>query len=272
MKARPKTKITPVEAIEIGLKMVELKNLTFHNDFILRLYVLGYSSSEASRLMRLARRFHGVSNARLLEAVDTVSKLNELLTLEDEEIDTLKAGGEVQGITLEDIKTMTVKELRAAIRGVSALRRAESLSILEAKMLQRHRLCTRNVQDVTDKRGPTVAPVALVDDLFCNPAPPAPSAAPARNDAGFLERANVIGEDFARPANAVLDVNRKEVTRFETPKATGWHVGMMQFVTPMGTWRMAYQQVNQGTRYASVTYHPATARAGYRAIFEEHAS
>ena len=233
MKARPKTTITPVEAVEIGLDLMKLKALVTHGQFIPYLEAFGYSYGEASRFIRLSRKFHGTSNARLLDAVDTVSKLNELVTLEDDEIDTLKAGGEVQGITLDDIKTMTVLELRAAIRGVSALRHAESLSILEAKMLQRLRLNTRNVQDVTDKHAPAMAPVALVEDLFCNPAPPAPSAAPA----------------------APVD----------TPKATGWHVGMMQFVTPMGTWRMACQQVNQGTRYANVTYHPATARAGYRA-------
>jgi len=41
-----------------------------------------------------------------------------------------------------------------------------------------------------------------------------------KDDAGFLERANVIGEDFARPADTVLDTNRKEVTRFAYDAAT----------------------------------------------------
>ena len=36
----------------------------------------------------------------------------------------------------------------------------------------------------------------------------------ARDEAGFLERANVINEDYARPADTVLDTNRKEVQRF----------------------------------------------------------
>jgi len=36
----------------------------------------------------------------------------------------------------------------------------------------------------------------------------------ARNEAGFREDANVIGEDWARPANTALDANRKEVERF----------------------------------------------------------
>ena len=41
-----------------------------------------------------------------------------------------------------------------------------------------------------------------------------------RDDAGFLERANVIGEDYARPADTVLDTNRKEVERFAYDAAT----------------------------------------------------
>jgi len=36
----------------------------------------------------------------------------------------------------------------------------------------------------------------------------------ARNDAGFREDANVIGEDWARPSDTALDTNRKEVERF----------------------------------------------------------
>jgi len=36
----------------------------------------------------------------------------------------------------------------------------------------------------------------------------------AKDEAGFLERANVIGEDFAKPTDTQLDANRKEVQRF----------------------------------------------------------
>lgn len=41
-----------------------------------------------------------------------------------------------------------------------------------------------------------------------------------KDDAGFLERAHVIGEEYARPADTVLDVNRKEVQRFAYDAAT----------------------------------------------------
>jgi len=41
-----------------------------------------------------------------------------------------------------------------------------------------------------------------------------------KDEAGFLDRANVIGEDFARPADTALDTNRKEVARFAYDAAT----------------------------------------------------
>jgi len=42
----------------------------------------------------------------------------------------------------------------------------------------------------------------------------------ARDDAGFRDDANVIGEDWKRPADTVLDANRKEVQRFAYDAAT----------------------------------------------------
>lgn len=223
MQPRPKTTITPVEAVEIGRNLMTLKAAVIHGDFIPRLHLLGYGVCEAKRFMKAARKFHGAGNASLLDAVETVSKMNELLTMEDDEIDTLKTGGEVQGITLESIKTMTVLQLRGAIRGVSTLRNAEYLTHMEAKFLQIHRLTTRTAQDVPNKHA---SAVALAVDLFSSP-----------------------------PAPPVVEI----------PVASGFHVAGLQFINPMGTWRMACPHVNQGTRYANVTFRPAPARAGYRA-------
>lgn len=64
----------------------------------------------------------------------------------------------------------------------------------------------------------------------------------------------------ARPKTTITPVEAVEI-----PQAFGWHVAGLQFVNPMGTWRMACPQVNQGTRYANVTFRPVPARAGYRA-------
>lgn len=163
--AKPKGGYTPKEAIEAGFQLMKLKAIVQHGEFIPRLYLLGYTESEASRLMRLAREFHGNSSAPLLEAVDTVSKLNELLALDDEEIDTLKTGGEVFGITLRSIKFMTVMQVRAAIRGEASLRIQASLTVEEQRVLREYRERAKDVQDVSDKNAPFMAPR---NDLFSN--------------------------------------------------------------------------------------------------------
>ncbi|MHB8949322.1 MAG: DUF3102 domain-containing protein [Rhodoferax sp.] len=221
--AKPKGGYTPKEAIEVGYKLMKFKAIVQHGEFIPRLSMLGYSESEASRLMRLAREFHGNSSEQLLEAVDTVSKLNELLALDDEEIDTLKTGGEVFGITLRSIKSMTVIQVRAAIRGVSELRVQAYLTVEEQRVLREYRKRVQDVQDVTDKKA---LAVATAPDLFSELPPPPPP--------------------------------------LEIPKATGWHVAGLQFINPMGTWRIACPHVNENTQYATVTFRPAPARAGYR--------
>jgi len=260
MQIRPKTRITPVESVEIGLQLMMLKASVRHGEFMPRLELLGYSFREAQRFMMAARKFHGASNARLLEAVDTVSKLKELSALEDDELDALKSGGEVQGITLDSIKYMTVKELRAAIRGVSCLRNQESVSDVKGRVFREFCERTRNVQDVTDKRSTAPAAVALAEDLFNTlPLSAQPSAS----------KSPILGDLSALPLPVPPSAPAAPV---EIPQAFGWHVAGLQFVNPIGTWRMACTYVNQGTRYVNVTYRPAPARAGYRSIVGGHAS
>lgn len=48
-------------------------------------------------------------------------------------------------------------------------------------------------------------------------------------------------------------------------KVVGFHVAGLQLVNPIGVWRQACQQVNQGTRWQAVRFHPVTARSAYRA-------
>lgn len=48
------------------------------------------------------------------------------------------------------------------------------------------------------------------------------------------------------------------------PNPNTWTVAGLQFVNPMGTWRMACLHANTG-RYAHVQFRPVTAREAYRA-------
>lgn len=275
MKPRPKTSITPMEIVEIGIELMKLREIVKYGNFRSSLNELGFSQADAFRFMQAARKFHGAGSSQLLEAIGKVSKLYELSSLEDEEIATLKAGGEVQGITLDSIRTMTVKELRAAIRGVSVAREPMLLTTVEALLLRAHRESTRNVQDVPDKHA------AMTSELPKEDKPLGDAVDQLENDFdAFVEFLNqpdrgATGEktadpapdlfsDQPQPAPAVPASPRAPAVPVAAPMATGFHVAMLQLVNPIGTWRMACQQVNQGTAYAHVTYHPVIARAGYR--------
>jgi len=58
----------------------------------------------------------------------------------------------------------------------------------------------------------------------------------ARGEAGFREDANVIGEDWARPADTALEGNRKEVERFAMDASSQEEVDAKrkQNATPFG--------------------------------------
>lgn len=62
------------------------------------------------------------------------------------------------------------------------------------------------------------------------------------------------------PAHPLLAPKRPSVVS-PLPLATGWHVAGLQFVNPIGTWRLACAHIN----YENVQFRPAPARDAYRA-------
>lgn len=68
-----------------------------------------------------------------------------------------------------------------------------------------------------------------------------------RNEAGFREDANTISEDYARPADTVLDTNRKEVERFAYDAATNEEAAAKRKagVVPMGSRIDPYKVIEQ---------------------------
>ncbi len=69
----------------------------------------------------------------------------------------------------------------------------------------------------------------------------------ARNDDGFREDANVIGEDYGRPADTVLDTNRKEVQRFVYGAETDTEAAAQRAAgaTPFGSRIDPYKVIEQ---------------------------
>lgn len=107
-----------VEAcLEVGRGLAVLKAACGHGNFMARLDVLGIDKYVASRFMQSATKFSKLpSNATLTKAIGNQTKLFEMLVLDDEQIEELELTGQTGDLHLDEIATMSVKELRAALR------------------------------------------------------------------------------------------------------------------------------------------------------------
>ena len=107
-----------VEAcLEVGRGLSALKAACQHGNFTARLEVLGLDRTVAWKFMQSATKFSNVSsNQHLTKAIGNQTKLFEMLLLDDEQIDELALTGESGELKLDEIATMSVKELRATLR------------------------------------------------------------------------------------------------------------------------------------------------------------
>lgn len=107
-----------VEAcLEVGRGLAVLKAACGHGNFIARLDVLGIDRKVSAKFMQAAAKFSNVSSTRhLTEALGNQTKLFEMLVLDDEQIEELELTGQTGELHLDQIATMSVKELRAALR------------------------------------------------------------------------------------------------------------------------------------------------------------
>ena len=99
----------------LGTCLVLLKEACAHGEFLPALERLGTSPDSAQRYMAMARRFSNTATSRYLEKLG-FSKMTELLPLDDEQIDELTGIGQTGELALDDVATMSVKQLRAAVR------------------------------------------------------------------------------------------------------------------------------------------------------------
>lgn len=122
-----------VEAcLEVGKGLRVLKEACAHGEFGARLDVLGIEARVAQRFMASAIKFANAASTPLLAAIGNQTKLFEMLVLDDEEIEELQLTGQTGELSLDDVSTMSVKELRAALREAKAEKEA-SEQLMEAK-------------------------------------------------------------------------------------------------------------------------------------------
>jgi hypothetical protein len=111
---------TAEACMELGKRLVLLKETSLHGEFKPRLELLGIEYGAAVRFMGVATKFSKMPTSALLKAANSQSKLIELLVLDDGEIAELEEGGTVRGMVADDIASMGVRELRANLREARA--------------------------------------------------------------------------------------------------------------------------------------------------------
>ena len=133
---------TAEACMELGKRLVLLKEASAHGEFKARVEFLGIEYTAATRFMAVATKFANIAPAQLLKAANNQRKLVEMLVLEDSEITELEDGGTVRGLTLDDIDRMSARELRANLRESRAERLADEKRLAkknaEIDKLSRH--------------------------------------------------------------------------------------------------------------------------------------
>lgn len=122
-----------VEAcLEVGRGLAVLRAACEHGQFINRLDALGIDRKVSAKFMQAAIKFSNVSSTRhLTEAIGNQTKLFEMLVLDDEQIEELELTGQTGDLSLDDIASMSVKELRAALREARAEEKATTELLAE---------------------------------------------------------------------------------------------------------------------------------------------
>lgn len=106
-----------VEAVmELGKRLLILKEMTPHGEFSKRIEMLGISKRTAQRFMSVVLKFSKTTSMSLLEKSGNGTKLLELMVLDDDDIEIIDAGGSIGDVSLDTIETMSVRELKKALR------------------------------------------------------------------------------------------------------------------------------------------------------------
>lgn len=101
----------------MGAGLLMLKELTSHGEFMKRVEALGISPFIANSRMSAVAKLRKFSDVReFRNAVSKASHLLELATLDTDSLNLLVEGGSVGEVTLDKVDTMSVRQLREALR------------------------------------------------------------------------------------------------------------------------------------------------------------
>lgn len=103
--------------LELGKRLILLKELSMHGEFKQRVELLGFNERTARRFMSAARRFLKTDKMSvLINASHSQQKLLELLVLDDDDLENIANGADGAPVALDEIECMTATELRKQLR------------------------------------------------------------------------------------------------------------------------------------------------------------
>lgn len=102
--------------LEAGRRLCWLRDREPHGEWLPLLARIGIHERNARLMMSAARKFMDGPNRKLASDLGSVTKVYELAAMPDEDLDELREGGTVAGLTLDDVDRMAPSELRAALR------------------------------------------------------------------------------------------------------------------------------------------------------------
>ncbi|MBP8140589.1 MAG: hypothetical protein KAY02_01380 [Acidovorax sp.] len=119
---------------ELGGYLLMLREACPHSDFLPALERLELEPRVAQQYMQVTKRF---ANANLNSHLKTLgkTKLLEMLILDDQQVEELELTGQTGELKLDDVATMSVKELRAKLREARAEKQAVE-KVLQTKNQQ----------------------------------------------------------------------------------------------------------------------------------------
>lgn len=102
--------------LEAGKQLILLKEHEPHGDFLHAVERIGIAPRAAQKMIQATVKFTRPMNAPLVAHLNSRTKLLDLLSEDDQELEELAKGGTLAGLTLDDVERMSPTELRAALR------------------------------------------------------------------------------------------------------------------------------------------------------------
>ena len=135
-----------VEAcMELGKRLLIMKEMTPHGEFEKRIEILGFSPRMARKFMSAVLKFSNRNSNTVLTVTKSQTKLLELVVLDDDELDVIEQGGSIGDVSLDTIETMSVRELKKALRDAKADIEAKE-QVIKTKDQEKNKILEENTR------------------------------------------------------------------------------------------------------------------------------